>query len=207
MIKVHDRGGPPQSFEGRLGGLRRSRHASRSEFAFTGNENVAFKMGTATSSPTRARPGRQSGASSSAPSAGGHPASGATAPRGSSWSSSLARSLRRECRFGSRTTEPADLLRDHSCDRAALQCSPMPTTPAVLEPDLQEAEDTNPSGPRIRCPVCGWTPAKHHLWSCSCGHHWNTFDTGGVCPACMHQWTSTQCPSCGKWSAHSEWYQ
>src|SRR6266849_5610033 len=24
----------------------------------------------------------------------------------------------------------------------------------------------------------------------------NTFDTGRVCPACLHQWTSTQCRSC-----------
>jgi hypothetical protein len=28
----------------------------------------------------------------------------------------------------------------------------------------------------------------------TCGHEWNTFDTGGVCPACVHQWTETQCP-------------
>jgi hypothetical protein len=38
------------------------------------------------------------------------------------------------------------------------------------------------------------------------GHVWNTFDTGGVCPACLHQWTETQCLSCKRWSPRSEWY-
>ncbi len=33
--------------------------------------------------------------------------------------------------------------------------------------------------------------------SCDCGHLWHTFDTGGICPACLHRWTSTQCLKCG----------
>jgi hypothetical protein len=49
--------------------------------------------------------------------------------------------------------------------------------------------------PRIRCPLCGWSPPKEDRWSCSCGNEWNTFDTGGVCPACLHQWAETQCLS------------
>jgi len=81
----------------------------------------------------------------------------------------------------------------------------------VAEPDITtgtgEEERTGPSGPRIRCPLCGWTPDAGSLWSCTCGHAWNTFDTGGVCPACLHQWTTTQCPVCHGWSAHSDWYQ
>jgi hypothetical protein len=33
-----------------------------------------------------------------------------------------------------------------------------------------------------------------------------TFDSGCVCPACLHQWTETQCLSCSRWSSHSDWY-
>jgi hypothetical protein len=28
----------------------------------------------------------------------------------------------------------------------------------------------------------------------------------GVCPACLHKWTETQCLSCSRWSPHSLWY-
>jgi hypothetical protein len=77
---------------------------------------------------------------------------------------------------------------------------------AVLDRELDEEKSLQPSGPRIRCPLCGWSPRKHDVWSCSCVHLWNTFGTGGVCPACLHQWTSTQCLSCNGWSAHSDWY-
>jgi len=76
---------------------------------------------------------------------------------------------------------------------------------AVLNPELEQEESVGPSGPRIRCPKCGWSPRKGDLWACSCGHLWNTFDTGGVCPACLRQWTETQCLSCARWSAHSDY--
>jgi hypothetical protein len=37
----------------------------------------------------------------------------------------------------------------------------------------------------------GGSPRKKDYRSCNCGHLWNTFDTGGVCLACLYQWTST----------------
>jgi hypothetical protein len=79
-------------------------------------------------------------------------------------------------------------------------------TSVVLDREPDQAKSLDPSGPRIRCPVCGWSPREDDLWSCICGHEWNTFGSGGVCPACLHQWTETQCLSCGRWSPHSEWY-
>jgi len=65
---------------------------------------------------------------------------------------------------------------------------------------------TGLTGPKIRCPKCEWKPKETDLWGCECGHAWHTFDTGGVCPACIRQWPSTQCLSCLAWSAHSSWY-
>ncbi len=59
---------------------------------------------------------------------------------------------------------------------------------------------------RIRCPRCGFEPRKEDLWSCVCGHRWNTFDTGGVCPACAYVWEYTACPRCEQWSRHQDWY-
>lgn len=48
--------------------------------------------------------------------------------------------------------------------------------------------------------------AKWTRWFCECGHSWNAFDTGGVCLACLHQWSETQCLSCSRWSPHLAWY-
>ena len=59
---------------------------------------------------------------------------------------------------------------------------------------------------RIRCPRCSWEPRRHDLWRCLCLHAWNTFDTGGVCPACGHAWAETQCLRCHEWSPHADWY-
>jgi len=77
----------------------------------------------------------------------------------------------------------------------------------VLDRELEIKKDVGPSGPRIRCPLCGWSPRKEDLWACACKHRWNTFDTGGVCPACLQRWTETQCLCCQRWSLHSDWYQ
>ena len=80
---------------------------------------------------------------------------------------------------------------------------------ALLDPEVDAAEDQDDRdrGPRIRCPLCNWSPSSRDRWLCTCGHSWNTFDTGGVCPACLFQWASTQCLACGRWSPHSAWYE
>jgi len=81
-----------------------------------------------------------------------------------------------------------------------------PILSTVIDRELKEEKSYDPSGLRIRCPLCGWSPRKEDHWFCECGYEWNTFDTGGVCPACLHQWTETQCLSCSGWSPHSDWY-
>jgi hypothetical protein len=60
--------------------------------------------------------------------------------------------------------------------------------------------------PGIRCPKCKWTPRTKNRWNCKCGHHWNTFDTRGLCPGCGNQCEITQCLQCGAKSLHREWY-
>jgi hypothetical protein len=59
---------------------------------------------------------------------------------------------------------------------------------------------------RIRCPACKWEPGPDARWSCTCLHAWNTFDTAGICPGCGKHWEHTQCPRCGSWSRHADWY-
>src|SRR4029077_18608594 len=83
--------------------------------------------------------------------------------------------------------------------------SPVADNPVIV-PDRDLEDEKNSGTSRIRCPLCGWSPRKDDRWSCSCGCEWNTFDTGGVCPACLDQWTETQCLSFSRWSPHSEWY-
>ena len=62
-------------------------------------------------------------------------------------------------------------------------------------------------GGRIRCPRCRWEPERGDRWSCVCGHLWNTFETGGVCPECQRRWKETQCQRCLGWSPHPHWYE
>jgi len=59
---------------------------------------------------------------------------------------------------------------------------------------------------KIACPKCSWEPSADSHWGCTCGHMWNTFDTGGTCPVCDRQWKDTQCLSCQQWSPHLDWY-
>jgi hypothetical protein len=81
-----------------------------------------------------------------------------------------------------------------------------PVRPSAV-PDLEEDLDEGDGRRRIRCPRCGWEPGREDLWMCTCLHAWNTFDTGGVCPACDRRWTETQCRRCHAWSPHRDWYE
>lgn len=84
------------------------------------------------------------------------------------------------------------------------------------EPVLDELEDVELPG--IRCPLCKWRPRKSDWWQCAdcdhpeyfyggCGTEWNTFETGGICPTCSHQWQWTSCYRCLMWSKHADWYE
>jgi hypothetical protein len=66
----------------------------------------------------------------------------------------------------------------------------------------------DPDFTRIRCPKCEWRPKTEDRWMCfpGCQHHWNTFETAGVCPSCQKQWAETACLRCTIWSPHAEWY-
>jgi hypothetical protein len=74
----------------------------------------------------------------------------------------------------------------------------------------------------IACPKCDWKPDGGAHWQCDCGHVWDTFSTGGRCPACRKVWQETHCPGyfflgmklsfippggCGKMSPHLDWYR
>src|ERR1700758_3987821 len=72
-------------------------------------------------------------------------------------------------------------------------------TPVIVpDRELEEDKSHDSSGSRIRCPLCGWSPRKEDKWFCECGHSWNTFDTGGVCPVCLFHCAETQCLSCSR---------
>ncbi|ABF39787.1 hypothetical protein Acid345_0782 [Candidatus Koribacter versatilis Ellin345] len=93
-------------------------------------------------------------------------------------------------------------------------CGKMSTVPdrerdastSVLDPETTHEGGADTCGPHIRCPLCRRKPREHSRWCCTCKHVWNTFDTGGVCPACLTHWSEPQCLTCRQWSAHSAWY-
>ena len=51
-----------------------------------------------------------------------------------------------------------------------------------LDRKFEEEKSLAPSGPRIRSPLCGWSPRKDDLWSCTCGDEWNQFRYGRSVP-------------------------
>lgn len=77
--------------------------------------------------------------------------------------------------------------------------------PRIWDPNQGEAMARN--GQTFACPQCTWRVTDDCDWQCSCGHVWNTFHTGGKCPACGHQWKETICLQCHEWSAHTAWYR
>ena len=81
-----------------------------------------------------------------------------------------------------------------------------PAKPSKI-PDLEDDLDEDDGRRRIRCPRCGWEPGREDVWMCTCLHAWNTFETGGVCPACGRRWAETQCHCCHEWSPHEAWYE
>ena len=81
-----------------------------------------------------------------------------------------------------------------------------PLDPGLL-PDILRSAGIGKGGPHIRCPLCRWRPGPNDRWICGCGEVWNTFRTGGECPACFHRWTRTKCLACHRWSPHQDWYE
>ena len=71
-------------------------------------------------------------------------------------------------------TTPFDRLEDRF-DPAAEE----PMQSSDLDRELERERE--PTGPRIRCPLCGWSPRKEDLWSCTCGHEWDTRSILGAC--------------------------
>jgi hypothetical protein len=62
----------------------------------------------------------------------------------------------------------------------------------------------------IACPACGFVPPQGYEWLCGpdgCGGLFDTFATHGRCPHCEAQFAWTQCPSCGRGTAHQAWYR
>jgi hypothetical protein len=75
--------------------------------------------------------------------------------------------------------------------------------PAVVS-NVEDDDDQKCGRRRVRCPRCAWEPGRDDLWSCLCLPSWNTFDTGGLCPACGRQWIETQCLRRREWSPHAD---
>ena len=39
----------------------------------------------------------------------------------------------------------------------------------VIDREHDQEKGLDPSGPRIRCPKCGWSPRREDKWFCACG--------------------------------------
>jgi hypothetical protein len=74
-----------------------------------------------------------------------------------------------------------DRSRELRHNAEAMCARPDDKSSVVVDRELEEEKSHDPSGPRIRCPLCGWSPRKEDKWFCTCGNERNTFETGGVC--------------------------
>ena len=81
---------------------------------------------------------------------------------------------------------------------------PVPEEELTLR--ISRAVDFRARGGTIRCPKCRVMPGVEEWWLCVCGHRWNTFETGGICPSCRHRWRVTKCAHCHEVSPHADWY-
>jgi hypothetical protein len=109
---------------------------------------------------------------------------------------------------------PDDDLRLFARIELAAALAGLPEMPGVQmrrrrpkdRPRIQGEPMLSPDGRHIRCPECKWKPSVENRWGCKCGHAWNTFLTGGLCPRCEYQWTETTCLACTETSPHADWY-
>jgi Zn-dependent protease len=56
------------------------------------------------------------------------------------------------------------------------------------------------------CPSCHASPPVGHFWRCNhCNAHFDTFQTGGVCPQCSARFDKTTCLDCHQQAPIQEW--
>ncbi len=56
------------------------------------------------------------------------------------------------------------------------------------------------------CPGCRVHPPRAALWTCGdCQEPFDTFETGGACPACERVFAGTACPDCGQAHPFEQW--
>jgi len=63
-----------------------------------------------------------------------------------------------------------------------------------------------PRRPGFACPSCRAAPPLGVYWQCgACGHPFDTFESGAVCPQCGKQFATTACMDCREQHPMSEW--
>lgn len=63
-----------------------------------------------------------------------------------------------------------------------------------------------PRRQEFACPSCKSSPPRGDFWKCgNCGHAFDTFQTGAVCPRCGSRFESTGCIDCGTKSSMHAW--